>query len=105
MPCYQVNVVSLKFDPKNENILRETARLLGYVVEKTTEGYTLLSRGNAVVSITNGIATGNANVVNQFRTTYANVVLQQAKSLAKQKGFMVQTTASGKVILQKGGIL
>lgn len=91
MPCYQVRYQSVEFTAENIEALRKAAAVHGWTVLKEADGLiTVKNRSGSIITIRDGVATGQVTQINQLRVSYSQEILNIAAVKAKAAGWNVK---------------
>ena len=96
MPCYQVNLISQKFQAKHLDILEASAKALGMYFQVSDN---IVRINEMYIDLTRDIISGtNLDNINLLKRTYTE---QGMKKFAKKYGWQTQKKTENQYILQK----
>ncbi len=97
MPCYSVQLISVKFKVKHLNLLERAAKELGMTYRQAKQ---FVNVGTITIDMERGTATArNQSSVNALKMKYSEVALKEA---ARKKNWKVfKTQKQNEFVLQK----
>lgn len=98
MPCYEVNLMTVEFNVKNIDILKEAIKKLGFQTLTNDRNSNIVfldeSYNEYKIDMVNNVIetrSGNNDIINKVKRTYSAVAIEKA---AKKNKWAIRNTAA-----------